>query len=224
MGGSRRKYVVPGELVTTGPLRPVENVVLDGDRIISTVAGMSEIFENEVRVVPFSGKYQPRIDDMVIGKVVSHTSLAWDLDINAAYVGFLPAQDVFGRDFSSHADDLTSRLAKGDMVAARVANFDRTRDPLMTIGDRDLGKIDGGHMVSISPGKISRLIGKKGSMIQAIEEGTGTVITVGQNGRVVIDGDDPEGLLKAEKAVRMIDEQSYNSDLADRVREMIGSS
>lgn len=221
MGGSRKKYVVPGQVVTTGPFRPVENVILDGEQIIATAAGMSEIFENEVRVVPFSGKYRPRIDDLVIGKVVSHTSSAWELDINAAYVGFLPAQDVFGRDFASHADDLTAKLAKGDLVAARVANFDRTRDPLMTIGDRDLGKIDGGSMVSIAPGKISRLIGKKGSMIQAIEEGTGTAITVGQNGRVVIDGGSPDGLLKARKAVRMIDEQSYGYDLADRVREML---
>lgn len=221
MGGARKKYVIPGEVVTTGPFRPVDNVLLDGERIIATAAGMSEIFENEVRVVPFSGKYRPRIDDLVIGKVVSHTSSAWELDINAAYVGFLPAQDVFGRDFSSHADDLTAKLAKGDLVAARIANFDRTRDPLITIGDRDLGKIDGGHMVSIAPGKISRLIGKKGAMIQSIEEGTGTAITVGQNGRVVIDGGSPDGLLKARKAVRLIDEQSYGYDLADRVREML---
>ena len=48
--------------------------------------------------------------------------------------------DVFGRDFSTHADELSSKLKTGDLVAARIANFDRTRDPLITISDRDLGK------------------------------------------------------------------------------------
>jgi RNA-binding protein Rrp4 and related proteins (contain S1 domain and KH domain) len=55
--------------------------------------------------------------------------------------------DVFGRDFSTHADELSSKLKTGDLVAARIANFDRTRDPLITISDRDLGKIDDGVLV-----------------------------------------------------------------------------
>ena len=76
------------------------------------------------------------------------------------------ASDIFGRDFTASADALASKLIKGDMVAARIANFDRTRDPLITVSDRDLGKIDTGDLVSMSSSKIPRLIGKRGSMIQ----------------------------------------------------------
>ena len=127
---NKRKYVIPGDVITTGPFRPEQNVILEGEKIISTTIGISEIYEDTVRVITLTGKYIPKIDDLVIGKVNSHTSLSWELDINSCYVGFLPAQDVFGRDFSAHADELATKLKTGDLVAARIANFDRTRDPL----------------------------------------------------------------------------------------------
>ena len=105
---NKRKYVIPGDVVTTGPFRPEQNVILEGEKIISTTIGISEIYEDSVRVIPLTGKYIPKINDLVIGKVISHTSLSWELDINSCYVGFLPAQDVFGRDFSAHADELAA--------------------------------------------------------------------------------------------------------------------
>jgi exosome complex component RRP4 len=213
---NKRKYVIPGDVITTGPYRPEQNVFLEGNKIISTAIGISEIYDDSIKVIP-------KIDDLVIGKVISHTSLSWELDINSCYVGFLPAQDVFGRDFSAHADELSSKLKSGDLVAARIANFDRTRDPLVTIADRDLGKIDSGHLVKISPSKVPRLIGKRGSMIQTIEMATGAVITIGQNGWVVVSCDTPEGLLKAKKAIQMVDEKAHVANLTDQVKEMLES-
>ncbi len=219
----RRKYVIPGDVVTTGPFRPEQNVVLDGNKIISTTIGVSEIYDDSVKVIPLTGKYIPKINDLVIGKVISHTSLSWELDINSYYVGFLPAQDVFGRDFSAHADELTSKLKSGDLVAARIANFDRTRDPLVTISDRDLGKIDSGNLVKISPSKVPRLIGKRGTMIQSIEVATDAAITIGQNGWVVVSCESPEGLLKAKKAIQMVNEKAHVANLTDQVKEMLES-
>jgi len=218
---NKRKYVIPGDVVTTGPFRPEQNVYLDGNKIISTTIGISEIYDDSVKVIPLTGKYIPKINDLVIGKVVSHTSLSWELDINSCYVGFLPAQDVFGRDFSAHADELTSKLKSGDLVAARIANFDRTRDPLVTIADRDLGKIDSGDLIKISPSKVPRLIGKRGSMIQMIEMATNAAVTIGQNGWVVVSCETPEGLLKAKKAIEMVNEKAHVANLTDQVKEML---
>ncbi|MBA4718014.1 MAG: RNA-binding protein [Nitrosopumilus sp.] len=220
---NKRKYVIPGDVVTTGPFRPEQNVVLDGNKIISTTVGISEIYDDSVRVISLTGKYIPKINDLVIGKVLSHTSLSWELDINSCYVGFLPAQDVFGRDFSAHADELTSKLTAGDLVAARIANFDRTRDPLVTISDRDLGKIDSGALIEISPSKVPRLIGKRGTMIQTIEMATDAAITIGQNGWVVVSCESPEGLLKAKKAIQMVNEKAHVANLTDQVKEMLES-
>ncbi len=221
---TRRKYVIPGDVVTSGPFRPEQNVTQVGDKIIATAIGISEIYDDTVRVIPLTGKYIPKISDLVIGKVKSHTSLSWELDINSCYVGFLPATDVFGRDFSAHADELTSKLDKGDLVAARIANFDRTRDPLVTIADRDLGKIESGELVSISASKVPRLIGKRGTMIQTIEVATGATITIGQNGWVVVSCENSDGLLKAKKAIQMVDEQAHIANLTDRVKSMLESS
>ena len=218
---NKRKYVIPGDVVTTGPFRPEQNVILEGDKIISTTIGISEIYDDSVKVIPLTGKYIPKINDLVIGKVISHTSLSWELDINSCYVGFLPAQDVFGRDFSAHADELSSKLKTGDLVAARIANFDRTRDPLVTISDRDLGAIDSGDLVKISPSKVPRLIGKRGSMIQMIEMATNAAVTIGQNGWVVVSCETPEGLLKAKKAIEMINEKAHVANLTDQVKEML---
>ena len=164
----KRRYVIPGDIIATGPLRAEQNVYQDGDRIVATSVGISEIYENAVRVIPLTGTYVPKANDLVIGKVVGTSPLSWEFDINSPFIGFLPAQDVFGRDYSPTKDELRQRLDIGDLVAARVANFDRSRDPLLTVQDRDLGKIESGELVEISPSKVPRLIGKRGSMIQVL--------------------------------------------------------
>jgi exosome complex component RRP4 len=223
MQDDKKRYVIPGDAITTGPYRPDQNVTMDGNRIIATVIGISEISDDSVRVIPLTGMYIPKSNDLVIGKIVSHTSLSWEVDINSCYVGILPATDVFGRDFSAHADELSSKLAKGDLIAARIVNFDRTRDPLITIADRELGKIESGTLIKISPSKVPRLIGKRGSMIQTIEMATNAVITIGQNGLIVVSCEDSNGLLKAIKAIRMIEEQAHMANLTDKVKDMLES-
>ena len=107
MDDIKRKYVIPGDVITTGPYRAEEGVHLFGDKIIATTVGISEIFDSGVRVIPLTGRYLPRIDDFIIGMVRSHTSLSWELDINSCYAGILPASDVFGRDFDPKVDELT---------------------------------------------------------------------------------------------------------------------
>ncbi|MFB5598436.1 MAG: RNA-binding protein, partial [Nitrosopumilaceae archaeon] len=80
MENTRRKYVIPGDVVTSGPFRPEQNVTQVGDKIVATTIGISEIYDDTVRVIPLTGKYIPKISDLVIGKVKSHTSLSWELD------------------------------------------------------------------------------------------------------------------------------------------------
>jgi len=218
----KRRYVIPGDVIATGPLRPEQNVYQDGDRIISTSVGISEIFENTVRVIPLTGGYIPKSNDLVIGKVIGTSPLSWEFEINSCFIGFLPAQDVFGRDYSPTKDELKQRLDIGDLVAARIANFDRSRDPLLTVQDRDLGKIESGELVEIAPSKVPRLIGKRGSMIQTIEMATKAMITIGQNGWIVVSCEDPEGLLKAIEAIKMVDTLAHTPNLTERVKSMLG--
>ena len=218
---SQEQFVLPGDVIVTGNYRPEQNVILEGDRLMSTAIGFSEIKDDLVTVTPLTGLYTPKTDDLVVGKIVSHSAMSWEVNINSCYAGMLPATDVFGRDFSSHSDDLSAKLSNGDLIVARIVNADKTRDPLLTISGRELGKIDSGELVEFSPSKVPRLIGKRGSMIQMIEGATGAQIIIGQNGMLVVSCDDPNGLLKAIKAIELVEEKAHVANLTDQVNEML---
>ena len=221
---SKKRYVLPGDFITTAPLRLQGNVVLDGKRIISTAIGLSDISDDSVRVIPLTGVYIPKTDDLVIGTITSIFGNSWFADINSCYQGMLLGQDVFGRGSYPTTSEMKERLDKGDIIYARIANSDRQREPLISIADKNLGKIDSGELTKISPTKIPRLIGKRGSMIQTIEEFTNATITVGQNGLVVVSCNETNGLLKALAAIRMVDEQAHIVDLTDKVKRMLKSN
>ena len=220
---SKKRYVLPGDFITTAPLRLQNNVVLEGKRIISTTIGLSDVSDDSVRVISLTGVYLPKIDDLVIGTIQYIHGNSWFADINSCYQGMLLGQDVFGRGSYPTKSEMEERLSKGDIIFAKIANSDRQREPLISIADQSLGKIDSGELVKISPTKIPRLIGKHGSMIQSIEASTNATITVGQNGLIVVSCDETNGLLKALAAIRMVDEQAHLVNLTDKVKKMLES-
>jgi len=217
---SENQFVLPGDVIVTGDYRPEQNVILEGNRLMSTAIGFSEIKDDLVTVTSLAGLYTPKTDDLVIGKIVSHNALSWEVDINSYYSGILTASDIFGKDYSPSRDDLSLKLKTGDIILARIANVN-SRDPLITIIGENLGKIDSGELIKISPTKIPRLTG---SMIQTIEASTNATITVGQNGFIVVSCDETNGLLKALAAIRMIDEQAHLVNLTDKVKKMLESN
>jgi len=221
---SKKRHVLPGDFITTAPLRLQNNVVLEGKRIISTTIGLSDVSDDNVRVISLTGVYLPKIDDLVIGIIQHISGNSWFADINSCYQGMLLGQDVFGRGSYPTKSEMEERLSKGDIIFAKIANSDRQREPLISIADQSLGKIDSGELVKISPAKIPRLIGKHGSMIQTIEGSTNATITVGQNGLIVVSCDETNGLLKALAAIRMVDEQAHLVNLTDKVKKMLESN
>ena len=219
---NKKRYVLPGDVITTAPLRLRENVTLEGKRILATAIGLSDVSYDSVRVIPLTGMYVPKNDDLVIGKIKYIHGNSWFADINSCYEGMLLAKDVFGRGSNTTLSDMKARLSKSDLILAKIANCDRTREPLISIAGHNLGKIDSGELLKISPTKIPRLIGKHGSMIQTIESATNAIITIGQNGLIVISCDETNGLLKAIAAIRLVEEQAHLADLTDKVKKMLG--
>jgi exosome complex component RRP4 len=217
----KRKYVIPGDKIVDGNFRPLMNVIRIGDSIISTRIGIAEAGRDGIKVIPLSGVYIPRVNDIVIGKIIDRSSLSWDVDINSCFSAHLPAQDVFGRDFSPARDDMNRELATGDLITARIMAFDRTRDPMVTVQDRDLGKIPRGESLKISATRVPRLIGKRGSMIQTIEQATQTRVLIGQNGIVVVTGRSPEGIQLAVKAIKMVEDEAHTSNLTQRIKVLL---
>jgi exosome complex component RRP4 len=217
----RRRYVIPGDKIVEGNFRPLMNVLRSGNVLIATRIGIAETGRDGVKVIPLSGVYIPRVNDLVIGKIVDHSSLSWEVDISSCFSAHLPAQDVFGRDFSPARDDMSKQFAIGDMITARIIAFDRTRDPMLTVQDRDLGKIPRGELMKISATRVPRLIGKRGSMIQTIEQATHTRVLIGQNGVIVITGRDHEGIRLASSAIKMVEEEAHMANLTQRIKVLL---
>jgi exosome complex component RRP4 len=213
--------VIPGDKIADGNFRPLMNVIKADNSLIATRIGIAETGRDGVKVIPLSGVYMPRINDLVIGKITDHSSLSWEVDINSCFSAHLPAQDVFGRDFSPARDDMGAHFAIGDMITARIVAFDRTRDPMLTVQDRDLGKIPHGQLLKISATRVPRLIGKRGSMIQMIEQATQTRVLIGQNGIVVVTGRNPEGIKLAIDAIRVVEEEAHTANLTQRIKVLL---
>ena len=220
----KRKYVVPGDKIIEGNFRPLMNVIKTGNAIIATRIGIAEAGRDGIKVIPLSGVYIPRVNDIVIGKITDHSSLSWEVDINSCFSAHLPAQDVFGRDFSPARDDMNRQLATGDLITARIIAFDRTRDPMLTVQDKDLGKIPRGELLKISATRVPRLIGKRGSMIQTIEQATQTRIMIGQNGIIVVMGKHLDGTQLAIRAIKMVEEEAHMSNLTQRIKILLNVS
>ncbi|NWK02054.1 RNA-binding protein [Marine Group I thaumarchaeote] len=214
---NENQFVLPGDVIVTGDYRPEQNVILEGNRLMSTATGFSEIKDDLVTVTPLTGLYTPKTDDLVIGKIVSHNALSWEVDINSYYSGILTASDIFGKDYSPSRDDLSLKLKTGDIILARIANVN-SRDPLITITGENLGKIDSGELIKISPTKIPRLTG---SVIQTIEASTNATITVGQNGLIILKCDNSTGLKKSIASIKMIGMAQYDANLEEKIQRFL---
>ena len=214
---SENQFVLPGDVIVTGDYRPEQNVILEGNKLMSTAIGFSEIKDDLVTVTPLTGLYTPKTDDLVIGKIVSHNALSWQVDINSYYSGILTASDIFGKDYSPSRDDLSLKLKTGDIILARIANVN-SRDPLITVIGENLGKIDSGELIKISSTKIPRLTG---SVIQTIEASTNATITVGQNGLIILKCDNSTGLKKSIASIKMIGMAQYDANLEEKIQRFL---
>ncbi len=215
-----RKFVIPGDVIAVGDYRSGSYIERRDNQYIALRVGLAEIGRDEVKLNPLSGPYIPHVDDQVIGKIIDITAFGWQVDINSPFFGYLPASFVFGKEFSPSTHDLSSKFKIGDLIAAKVEAFDRTRDPQLSIRGPGLGKIPKGEIVKMSPTKIPRLIGRKGYMIKMIATQTGCELKVGQNGIVVLTGT-PEGIVKAANAIRMIEQEAHVADLAKKIQSYL---
>ena len=217
---SENNFVLPGDVIITGDYTPEQNVTLDGDKLVSTTIGFSEIKDNLATVTTLTGFYSPKTDDLVIGKVISHNALSWEVDINSYYSGILLASDIFGKDYSPSKDDLSLKLTVGDIVLARIANLG-SRDPLITIAGENLGRIDSGELLKTSSSTIQCLTD---SIIQIIESSTNATITVGKNGLIILKCDNSTGLTKAIASIKMIGMMQNDASLEEKIQKFLDES
>lgn len=219
----RKEIVTPGDLLAEDDYTAGDNTYKEDGKIYASRVGLVEYKNREVFVVALKAFYVPYIGDMVIGKVVEIGLGSWIIDIKAPYPAVLRASDAFNRPFRPQRDDMPSILDVGDLVMGKIIAYDRTRAPMLTIREPDLGKVARGQIIEITPTKIPRVIGRKGSMITMLKNETNCQITVGQNGIVLVSGRSAEDEQLAVMAIRKIEEEAHTSGLTDRITQMVRS-
>jgi len=217
----KRQLVTPGDLIAEGEYVAGENTFVEKSKIYAARVGIVEYENKRVDVVALKAFYVPRPGDIVIGTITEVGFNGWTVDINSPYIALLRASDVLSRPFKPQKDDLPQVLDAGDLVVAKIVSYDRTHDPQLTVAEPGLGKITRGQILKITPTKIPRVIGKKGSMISMIKQETGCNIILGLNGVVLITGKTLEDEQLAMKALLKIEQESHTSGLTDRITQML---
>ena len=217
----KRQVVTPGELVAEGDYIPGENTYQEGNKLFASRIGLVDYENKKVNVVALKAFYVPKLGDIIIGTITEVGFNGWTVDINAPYLALLRASDVLSRPYKPQQDDLPTFLDTGDLIVAKIVSYDRTHDPQLTVGEPGLGKITRGEIMKVTPTKIPRIIGRKGSMISMINQETNCNIILGLNGVVLITGKTVEDEQLAMMAIRKIEDESHTSGLTDRITQML---
>lgn len=214
-----REIVVPGDMLDDSGMSCGSNTyALDG-KVYANILGVRNVFQNTVGVIPLGGRYMPSTGDTVIGVIVDIGPSNWLVDINAPYPAPLHVNEV---PWKVEFGDTSRYLGLGNVVLLKVLMVDESKKIQVTMKDSGLRKIEGGRLVEIPHSKVSRVIGKSGSMIQMIKNMTDCRVFVGQNGRIWVDGEG-ENMDVAVEAIKMIEKEAQSGNLTERVKELIES-
>ena len=212
-----REIVVPGQELADGmDYLPSEGAFREGDKIISSKLGLFNLDGRLIKVIPLGGKYIPKKNDTVIGRVTDVGFSGWRVDFGWAFNMNVSLKEG-SRDFIPNDADLSQYYAPGDLVVAKIIKVMSSKiidASLKMPGCRKLGT---GRLIEVESSRVPRIIGKQGSMISMIKDATGCNVVVGQNGLVWIAGTDPENERKAEETIRKIENEAHSEGLTDKI-------
>lgn len=215
-----REIVLPGDLLYEGRVRTGENTYREDGKVYATRVGLVNYGQDRVSVIALEAGFAPIVSDLVIGQIEDIELGQWKVDIGADKNAILTVSDAIDKPFRSNVD-MTKILDVGDTVVAKIVDLDRNRTPILTILGRELGKVNEGFIINITPSKIPRLIGKKGSMINMILKESRCQVTIGQNGRILVKGRNREDEEIVIKVVNKIEAEAHTSGLTNRIQDYL---
>ncbi len=218
MTKEERKIVLPSEIL--GDIKSKKagrGTFIENGKIISGKLGVLSANSNYINIVPLKGRYEPNLGDFVIGVVEEALSSGWLVDINAPSPAFLHQNEV---PWDIEFGETEKYLNRGDSVMAKILQIDESKKFQITLKDRNLYKIKGGHIIDVEPSRVPRIIGKKGSMITLIKKYIRCRIFVGQNGKIWIDGD-TESIKKVLQTIYKIENEAISYGLTNRIEEFL---
>jgi exosome complex component RRP4 len=212
-----KNVVVPGQVLAQGMgYLPGNGTYRVNDKILANRLGLLNMDGKVMKTLPLSGRYLPKRNDVVIGRVSDILMSGWRLDINCPYSAVLPLKDATFS-YIEKGDDLTKYFELDDYMLCKITNV--TSQNLIDVSCKGPGlmKLKGGRIVPVNASKVPRIIGKRGSMVWMIKQATGCKISVGQNGLVWILGE-PDMETIAVNAMTLIQDKSHIQGLTDMVK------
>ncbi len=200
-----KRVVVPGELVTEERKKMGSHVFVKEGKIYAECLGLVNDESDFASVVPLEGKYTPMINDVVIGIIVGEKFSIYEVDVNSFY----PA-NIMKR-------ELREVLKPGTVISAKIAKVNEMNE-VELIQPR---MFFGGEILEISAVKIPRVIGREGSMLNILKDGTGTNLIVGKNGRIWVKGGNVD-LLK--KAIMKISKEAHMDNLTNSITDFLAKN
>lgn len=218
MTQKERSVVIPSQcLGEANQFKAGRGTFVEKGKIYAENLGILVQQDNVFTVVPLKGRYLPIVGDFVIGIVLEASQSNWLVDIKAPYPALLHVNEV---PWEIEFGDTRRYLNAGDTILAKALSVDESKKLQITLNDRNLYKIKGGHIIEVDASIVPRIIGKKGSMIANIKKYSRCRIFVGQNGRIWIDGP-VDGIELVLLAVRKIESEAISYGLTERVEELL---
>ncbi len=217
MTTNQRKVVLPGDIVGDARAIPGNGTKKVGDKLVAITAGVLQEVGERVHVLAMTGAYEPRPGDMVVGIVTEANTGNWLVDIRAPWPAPMHVSEVPWRvDFG----ETTAYLKVGDAIWCKVLFVDEQKKLQVTLKDRNLSKLEGGELLEVPVTKVARIIGKNGAMLNLLKGYVECWMSVGQNGRIWLNGAPAEVLL-ARKAIEAICEHANSPGLTERISAML---
>ena len=215
-----KDIVVPGEILATGmDFLPSYGTYRKDDSIIANRLGLIKVEGKVLKSIPLAGRYLPKRNDIVIGKVVDITLNGWILDFDSPYRAMLPLRDATF-EYIAKGADLTKFFALEEYVSAKITNVSSQYVTDLSMKGPGLRKLKGGRIIKVNTHKVPRIIGKKGSMVSMIKRATDCRIVVGQNGLIWVQGE-PKKEFIAVNTIQMIEKQAHVSGLTDKIKSYL---
>jgi exosome complex component RRP4 len=215
-----KDIVVPGEVLAEAmDYVPSQGTYRSGNRIIAQRLGILNLEGKVMKIIPLSGKYLPRKNDVIVCKIVEILIAGWRMETNSAYTAMLSMKDATS-EYIARGADLTRYFGIGDYIVTKITNVTSQKLVDVTMRGPGLRKLRGGRIISVNTHKVPRIIGKQGTMISMVKQATDCRIIVGQNGLIWIQGE-PKNELMAANIIEKIERESHTNGLTERIKKML---
>jgi len=204
--------VIPGQILGSTTEHDL-TCFRENDTVISSVVGVARLGNDAVRIVPSSGVYVPKTEDVILAVVIREHSSCWDLDINSPYGCILIKEKSFD-DRRFRGPRTENNFLLGDLLSVKISNvneinFSQAMKPW---------KLDTGRILEVDPKRVPRVIGKQRSMLNLLKEKTQCSVIVGQNGRIWIKGPKEDFVVKV---IEKIVKEAQTQGLTDRIENLL---